>query len=343
MSARWRFLPCPDCCDCSYFTDEFNRADSTDLGSDWDERAGVWRILNQMLRADSANGLIVCQQQHPSGSLSYHVFARFRFRNDGDEARVVVDYVDDNNYVFAQIKQGSAADGLSLWKRTNGTNAEVGTRLGNYVFPVDFEFECHLCVHDGEITASVGYRSVSAAHTASSNLTGLGTGAIGPDGCDFTKFDLQYDRSDESDCLPCDPTFCPHFDLTPLEVQITFQGVSGASCCNDFSSAFIASYVPEPGWDFCNWKYAGIPCDQYGGFINVTFGTDVYGDTRWQVTCTWRNGFAINFVRWRSNPVVVPASCASLGPQTCFLYDQFGTLPCTFAGDCVVSIPAGAC
>ncbi len=56
MAGHFRLDVCSSCCapaGCDYFTDEFTRADSTDLGDDWTEDTGDWSIASNMLTVSS--------------------------------------------------------------------------------------------------------------------------------------------------------------------------------------------------------------------------------------------------------------------------------------------------
>lgn len=53
------------CChkNCGYFDDSFNRADSTDLGSDWTEVEGNWRIFeNNLWESGNPEAYVICNE-----------------------------------------------------------------------------------------------------------------------------------------------------------------------------------------------------------------------------------------------------------------------------------------
>ncbi len=64
------------CCTCMLFQDEFNRPDSANLGSDWNEVTGDWGILDEQLVEDystgtdgTADAVLLCTQPVPLRSL----------------------------------------------------------------------------------------------------------------------------------------------------------------------------------------------------------------------------------------------------------------------------------
>jgi hypothetical protein len=71
------FVTCPCCGSCEICTDDFTRADSTDIdtGSScgWTETAGSWEIASNTLRTASSNAEATCDTTHPDAVPSHYV------------------------------------------------------------------------------------------------------------------------------------------------------------------------------------------------------------------------------------------------------------------------------
>lgn len=218
----------PDCCcECCQHGDEFNRADSTDLGSDWDERSGDWSISsNQLYEAGTAGAMVIFQPNcsHPR-MLAY---VTIEDETQGDIYRLIVNYLDDDNFMYAEYEVGASPSGtISLYSVSGGVGTELRTEnvvLTGYggirIFTVCLSsqtFSAHLsnvsaymCVWEGVgPTHATGYKA------------GLGNGAAQ---------DILYDHflmsehwEDNDKCPECCPCRCGDNEI-PRDLLATYYG-----------------------------------------------------------------------------------------------------------------------
>lgn len=119
------------CCqagNCVIAEDDFNRADSTALGSLWDERSGDWEIFgNELKENGNAGALVVCTTESPGSP--FDAFVSIDLRDDiadGAKPRIIVNYLDDDNYFFAELTISMPdSSTLRLWRRAGGTNTAL--------------------------------------------------------------------------------------------------------------------------------------------------------------------------------------------------------------------------
>jgi hypothetical protein len=97
-----RFTPGCRCCDpCTFFRDEFTRADSTDLDDNWDEVSGTWEIVDQQLVC-SAPGIVRLVDFVPQ------VWEMSIKANDGDVIRLG-NFTDPDTLLYIELEFGAAA------------------------------------------------------------------------------------------------------------------------------------------------------------------------------------------------------------------------------------------
>jgi hypothetical protein len=121
------------CCpNCLIFTDNFNR--ETGLGCQWDTRQGSWSIAQNRLEQSGSAGAIALAHRRSTG-LGFVVIADTPDVPDGSKYRLIANYVDDNNYHFAEYEFTSTHLTMRLYKRINGDN---GVPLEERTWPADF-------------------------------------------------------------------------------------------------------------------------------------------------------------------------------------------------------------
>lgn len=117
------FMPCGPCC-CA-ISDDFNRANNSDIGSGWDVISGTWEINGNQLSGTGA-GLVIWQTENPRGSGIQSASVRLDGLGGGEVIRLVVgsDATGDN-YVAVEYKHASSDDGeLSIVTRVAGVDTK---------------------------------------------------------------------------------------------------------------------------------------------------------------------------------------------------------------------------
>ncbi len=113
-------------------SDNFNRANSTSLGSDWTEQAGNWKILSNELSLNTHSGgddLTWDTALNASPAADYDVSAKVKLTTTGGLA-VCGRWTDTNNCMLLQVNTVSQV--IRLRKRVAGVNTTIGTYTGGY-------------------------------------------------------------------------------------------------------------------------------------------------------------------------------------------------------------------
>ena len=227
MSAGW--FPC-QCCgvDCTLFTDDFNRADSTTVGNGWTESAGSWEIKDNTLIGSGTSSIL--NRTVPSISpASKGSIYEYDIKQMGVGTRHGT-----STYVFFQDKDCVMIKGIPFqseqFRCTNvlstGDNIKFyhGTTVAVYV-------------NDNIIARHTGLHTQHNMNISGTNVVGiddfkivepLQIGATGQSGecpevptCIWPK--STYDKSMSS------------YPLAPDTIRATFTVSSGISCCTGLS------------------------------------------------------------------------------------------------------------
>ncbi|MFH0985876.1 MAG: hypothetical protein V1882_10150 [Candidatus Omnitrophota bacterium] len=175
-------------------TDDFNRAFSVDIGTQWQVVSGTFRIENQQLWHDAAtnvtSGMVI--MKNPLVSTDYEVKADFEFRSSpaGDMDRgLIADYQDIGNYYYGQY---SRVDGkYRIIKVQNGVSTvlaeAVAPAISNWVYR-----EIKLRRSNARLELYISGSLVLQAHdsTFSGGRVGIYSGS-GNFGHSFDNFSLQ--------------------------------------------------------------------------------------------------------------------------------------------------------
>lgn len=115
------------CCgDCTICADTWaGVADGTDVSTGtncgWTETAGSWSVVGETVTVASADAVLLSNTPQPDGTAEQSITVSLKSSTDGDLIRVLVAYVDADNYHFAEVKVG-ASGYLRLYRRLAGTN-----------------------------------------------------------------------------------------------------------------------------------------------------------------------------------------------------------------------------
>ena len=268
---------CP-CCDdetvsCLICEDDFNRVDSTDLGVKWTEVDGDAEIASSKLRLDNeADALVICNGEHPNVSPT-NWFIEVDVVGDTvlDRARVILDYVDDDNYLYFEWRFGDVTTDarLALNDVTGGvtTLIEAKTITDNDHGNINETRQLQVCLEYGYFTGILhepddytSYIVQSAGVTThGGRKSGLGSGTC--DGViDFDDYTAGITRTTQADCrycgVSCQGSYCSE-GLASL-YRVTISGLvvdtTGQSLCvqhwhatveDDINATFIVPAVPD--------------------------------------------------------------------------------------------------
>jgi hypothetical protein len=258
----------PCCCGevvpCEFFADDFNRSNSTDMGSDWTETAGDWSIDSNEAEITTTGALLLSTTVNPDGPTS-HVAANVKFAASNSRARLIVAATDANNYLFADLHQNGASSVLRLYEKSGGTETLLATYGPFLSLTTGVNYSWYLCYNGSQLTTGRGTAVVSAAVTGfTGDLVGVGTGATVSGAINFD--DFVANRVSES-CEPCVPvggcSVCCD-DGGPFEVLLDISGISGTDedCdnCSEIPEEYTLEWSSET-LEGCFWRFTEYFCN----------------------------------------------------------------------------------
>ena len=242
--------------------------------------AGDWSIASNKLSISTAQSVAVAVPESTDSPIAYRVAADASADELG-EARIIVDYVDSDNYAFAEVlftdTPGAAA--LKLFRRVAG----VETLQASKAFAeaeAEAEIRFAVCVTPEGIVAEAGetdgvpiVQVADVGYAASSNKVGLGIDAAGHSGTiTFDRF--RYDRHYESStvCIQCSlACVCGNIEGTTFRLDL-----GGANWTNLVNCVFYPDCWPL--CDMCG-------CEAIGGEYDLPYLTK---DRLTNYDCEWR-------------------------------------------------------
>lgn len=117
----------PHCCgdDCVLASDDFDRADNDDLGPRWEEIIEDWEIKFDRLQTFDDEALAIFQCLPPPDNYVVRVRIPFVTPTSGHKPRVIVDYLDSNNFHYAELDTTVSPPHLALYKRAAGSDTKL--------------------------------------------------------------------------------------------------------------------------------------------------------------------------------------------------------------------------
>lgn len=110
------------CCECPEWSDNFNRANSTDLGADWTEESGDSDIYSNTLRMP-ASAMVVCARVPPR---SFKATISYTLIQDGDKLWLIPDWQDGAvSYHYMEVEASGAWIYTRLRKCVSGSHSTI--------------------------------------------------------------------------------------------------------------------------------------------------------------------------------------------------------------------------
>lgn len=164
------------CCStaCPIDADTFSTTNDPPTG--WTEVSGSdWATNGSYLSTTTSNAVLKWNTQHPD-AVSAAVVRVGAYGANGDEIRVIVDYVDSSNYRFAQLTIGDPNGCLALYERIAGSNTLLSSkRVGAAASTIH---SLRVYFGNGQFVATLGATEVIMYRTGTGTYVGLGTGTI---------------------------------------------------------------------------------------------------------------------------------------------------------------------
>ena len=234
--------PCGD--KCTIASDDFNRSS---IGANWTTDAGTWSITtDELTTSDAEARIIYTASDTPSASMV--ASADVTLASDNDQAVIIVAYVDDEHYLYAELTRANCAtcttscSTIALFQVDAGTATEIlaPANIGviDYTAAVNFTV-CYWAdpypdPGVGILSATAGGNTVYKSGVTSAGLkAGLGTGT-NASGVNFDNFTLENSSRYSSGCDKC---------AQPCETQAEFAADATALATCDFTTTGSPSWV----------------------------------------------------------------------------------------------------
>lgn len=245
---------------CNVLVDDFDRADDSTLGGNWDEVAGSWAIASSKAETSSSNAIAVTVGEI-TPAIAYVVAAQM---TGAVNSRLVFDYVDDDNYHYLERQAAFTWGQIALIKVTGGSPSTVGTQ---FLFPGDYSSGVLLlraCIRGGVVQLNLGGVNRNLSFTTTMHggtFAGIGSGSLSGT-IQFEGFSFSRHASEENPTCPFCLSDCTsgNCDTVPPVEYLIDWGTPGfvsddfCSFCDDFGGVYIlrhrASFAQE-----CQWRY----------------------------------------------------------------------------------------
>lgn len=259
-----------ECCEvtCEFLRDLVTRPNSDDPGIDWQERVGDWDVLTNRISVSTANAILLSLKPATATIGNINICHNLNSVS-GNDIRHIVNYIDDDNFYFSEVRVGSPAASWvsSLKKRVAGVETLLCSR--SFSFPgqqpssivtclteygqfqvglgnANYALDTTLCSFGG----SVARYKLSKAEVVS-NQWGLGTGsqvlaAVGFDNILGSLNNL------EDDCPLCWNSCVACIDYHPWDrLRYDLSGIANGTCafCNKWDGIYNT-----PALTLCNSK-----------------------------------------------------------------------------------------
>lgn len=239
--------PPPPPPDCTVFEDDFNRSDSSSLGSDWTENAGDWSIASNALAISSGSAEVKCNT--PSPNVERAISVKVRGTVAGNQARVVLGLGGGTKW-YVHVNFSTTAGSVRIFEGATERN----TSATNLNLALSTFHQLEICYSGGRLEAEIVGVARSYVHYDTTALTdlnnGLATGTVSSGTVSFEDFVLDDVDEDEDcfrdivpsggeqGCLYCTGLRGPYYWLVELAEIVN---VSGGTCvhCGLMNLAYV--------------------------------------------------------------------------------------------------------
>jgi hypothetical protein len=136
------------CCNCWTWADNFNRADSTDIGSDWDEYGGGdWEIVSNALKETTGtdNSFAISIHQHPKLDLTGIVTVTAKSIVTSAVYGVIIDFYNTSNYLWLSYWTDGTHSYLRLGQVAGGVESSIASTSALDYAPIGEDLTLHFC------------------------------------------------------------------------------------------------------------------------------------------------------------------------------------------------------
>lgn len=180
---------------CTIFADDFNRADDTDIGSDWTEVSGDFSIAsNKLSITATTSAKVTTTVSHSASAIT--LAAEVTSSSSGDEVRL---YIGSN---YAEVVFSGGSGSLNVNGDSTAPGKVTVTLTAGMTYTMTF------CISEaGQLVATInGQKAYKGVSPASSGVSfGIGTGSTHAGTATFDTFTSQVVSSDCESCFSCEP------------------------------------------------------------------------------------------------------------------------------------------
>lgn len=206
---------------CEFLVDDFNRADDTDIGSDWDETSGSWAISSNALVGSSA-GRCETVAGRPDAATKYTVEATIT-----DTGRILFDVDGTGNYHYIEMEISGSGTAFRLL---------FGNQSGQFAFTSFAAFATYMdmpytrvyikvCVSGASALVNYGNLTTGFAVINFTPVNGLLAGVGTSSSATIEDFSFKHMDASCSECEPwCNSACCS--DSTATEYVVDFGAMS---------------------------------------------------------------------------------------------------------------------
>ena len=246
--------PCDNCYrDCQFHDDNFNRADSSSLGSNWTVVSGTWSITSNQLQTSSPSAIVINTNVPTLGTQGMAVRC-----STVDYIRIILGYVDTDNYYYHECVPKGGGDNYSrIVQRSGGVETVLQEVIGN-------EGGRMFCYEPQYSRLVAGNGNGSSTHIIANDISpitstvcGIGT-APGLTGTGiFDDFDVEY-VGPGTTCQLCDNcSSCDGQNRNLPDIQVVISGLTNNTCgsCTSINGTYILQHIGQLTPGICYWRY----------------------------------------------------------------------------------------
>ena len=237
MGAKHNKCCCPEAVSCLIASDDFDRTDSTSLGSDWVEKTGDWEIVSNELVADTDGILLTSHRQAKPRGTTYNYNIEVNMIVGGVTSwGIICKYIDNDNYDWIDL----TLDGTQLWptfyRRAGGSDSVVMDKTTHTTGDSFSDVTQTLLICYSEVEWSINYLGgdISSAWTtcdvspATSLPADTSIGLVGFNKGHFDSFFYYYHRLSNPPCNVCDcfcqnPSVLSDYSCYPEKLLLTLN------------------------------------------------------------------------------------------------------------------------
>jgi hypothetical protein len=250
-------LPCPNCgCEpgCDLVSDDF----SANTIANYTQVSGSWSIGSGKLDPP-ASGLLKINQAAPVSPDGTRVKWMFNFASNTGTIRIIVDYVDADNYHYCEVICSDASTAtIRLWERDSTVETALEDAEGLSSFTWSNDYSVAVCWTGERLRASIFFSTsttpIAFTTAAATDLGGDYAGVSVVTAHSSSRFDNMLLSTLADGCADCPPVCGPCSGAVPVELQVDISGMANGTCgsCASLDGVYV---LP-----FNNYNLAGQVC-----------------------------------------------------------------------------------